>query len=119
VKAASEREFDAAFTGIVQAGAGALLVGGSPVFINRRRQLVTLSVRHALPAVHTSREYPEAGGLMSYGPNLADARAARLASCTRRLVKKASPPPKTASERSRTRFAKAASISRLVPALKT
>src|SRR5262249_34986482 len=58
---------------IVQAGAGALLVGGSPVFINRRRQLVTLSVRHALPAIHTSREYPEAGGLISYGPNLTDA----------------------------------------------
>jgi ABC-type uncharacterized transport system substrate-binding protein len=73
VKAVSEREFDAAFAMIVQAGAGALLIGGSPVFINRRRQLVTLSVRHALPAIHTLREFPEAGGLMSYGPSLTNA----------------------------------------------
>jgi putative tryptophan/tyrosine transport system substrate-binding protein len=74
VKVASEREFDAAFAMIVQAGAGALLIGGSPIFINqRRRQLVTLSVRHALPAIHTLREFPEAGGLMSYGPSLTNA----------------------------------------------
>jgi len=73
VKASSEREFNAAFATIVQAGAGALLVGGSPVFINRRRQLVALVARHALPASYTTREYPEAGGLMSYGPSLTDA----------------------------------------------
>ena len=34
---------------------------------------MTLSVRHALPAVYTTREYSEAGGLMSYGPSLTDA----------------------------------------------
>ena len=73
VKAESEREFDAAFATIVQAGAGALLIGGSPVFISRRRQLVTLSIRHALPAIYTTREFPEVGGLMSYGPSLSDA----------------------------------------------
>ena len=58
---------------MVQSRASALLIGGSPVFISRRRQLVTLSVRHALPAVYTTREYSEAGGLMSYGPSLTDA----------------------------------------------
>jgi putative tryptophan/tyrosine transport system substrate-binding protein len=73
VKVLSEREFDAAFAMMVQAGAGALLIGGSPVFINRRRQLVTLSVRHALPAIHTLREFPEVGGLMCYGPSLTNA----------------------------------------------
>ena len=73
VKVVSEREFDAVFAMIVQGGAGALLIGGSPVFINRRRQLGTLSVRHALPAIHTLREFPEAGGLMSYGPSLTNA----------------------------------------------
>ena len=72
-KASSEHEFDAAFATIVQAGAGALLVGGSPVFLNRRRQLVAHVARHALPASYTTREYPEVGGLMSYGPSLADA----------------------------------------------
>ena len=50
VKAAGEAEFNAAFATIVQAGAGALLVRGGPVFLNRRRLLVTLANRYALPA---------------------------------------------------------------------
>ena len=73
VKAASEREFNAAFATIVQAGAGALLVGGGPLFVGQRRQLVALAGRHALPAIYVTREYPEAGGLMSYGPSQPDA----------------------------------------------
>ena len=73
VKAAGEAEFTAAFATIVQAGAGALLVRGGPVFLNRRRLLVTLANRHALPASYVTREYPEVGGLMSYGPSQTDA----------------------------------------------
>ena len=73
VKAASEREFNAAFATIVQAGAGALLVGGGPFFNNQRRQLVALAARHALPANYVNREYVEAGGLMSYGASQTDA----------------------------------------------
>jgi putative ABC transport system substrate-binding protein len=72
-KATSDREFKGILAMIVQAGAGALLVGGSPVFVNHRRQLVALSVRHALPASFPTRDYPDAGGLMSYGPSIADA----------------------------------------------
>jgi putative ABC transport system substrate-binding protein len=73
VKAASEHEFNAAFTTMVQAGASALLVGGGPVFNNQRRQLVALAARHALPAIYVSREHAEAGGLMSYGASQTDA----------------------------------------------
>ena len=73
VKAASEREFNAAFATIVQAGAGALLVLGGPFFLGQRRQLVALATRHVLPACYVSREYPEVGGLMSYGPSQTDA----------------------------------------------
>jgi ABC-type uncharacterized transport system substrate-binding protein len=73
VKAASQREFKAAFATIVQAGAGALFVRGGPLYLTERRQLVALAARHALPASYVSREYPEAGGLMSYGPSLTDA----------------------------------------------
>jgi putative tryptophan/tyrosine transport system substrate-binding protein len=72
-KAASEREFNAAFSTIVQAGAGALLVGGGPFFLGQRRQLVALAARYALPASYVTRQYPEAGGLMSYGPSQTDA----------------------------------------------
>ena len=73
VKATSEREFNAAFASIVQVGAGALLVGGGPFFLSQRRQLVALASRHALPAIYLSRDYLEAGGLMSYGASQADA----------------------------------------------
>ena len=73
VKVTGEHELKAAFATIMQAGAGALLVGGSSLFINQRRQLVALTVRHALPTTFPTRDYPEAGGLMSYGPSIADA----------------------------------------------
>jgi putative ABC transport system substrate-binding protein len=73
VKAANERELNAAFATIVQAGAGALLVGGGPFFNSQRRQLVALAARHALPASYTRRDYAEAGGLMSYAASQTDA----------------------------------------------
>jgi len=73
VKAANEREFNAAFATIVQAGAGALLIGGGPFFNNRRRQLVALAGRHSLPASYVNREFVEAGGLMSYGSSQTEA----------------------------------------------
>jgi putative tryptophan/tyrosine transport system substrate-binding protein len=43
-----------------------------PLFVTRRVQLVTLAARHAVPAMYFRREFAEAGGLMSYGSNLAD-----------------------------------------------
>jgi putative ABC transport system substrate-binding protein len=73
VKAVAEHELDAAFGTIVQARAGALLVGGGPLFLGQRRRLVDLAARHGLPASYVTREYPEAGGLMSYGPSLTEA----------------------------------------------
>jgi putative tryptophan/tyrosine transport system substrate-binding protein len=73
VKAASEGELNAAFTTVVQGGARALLVRGSPLFNTRRRQLVALATRHALLASYASRDYPEVGGLMSYGASISDA----------------------------------------------
>jgi putative ABC transport system substrate-binding protein len=73
MKAASERELDAAFSAIVQAGAGALVVGGGPFFTSQRRRLVALAAQHAIPAIYDSREHVEAGGLMSYGTSLTTA----------------------------------------------
>jgi putative tryptophan/tyrosine transport system substrate-binding protein len=63
VKATSEREFNAAFSTIVQAGAGALLVGGGPFFLSQRRQLVALAARYALPASYVTRQY----ALLAFG----------------------------------------------------
>ncbi len=73
VKAGTEREFSAAFTTIVQAGAGALLVGAGAFYDSRRRQLAVLAARYALPASFPTRAFVEAGGLMSYGTSDTDA----------------------------------------------
>jgi putative ABC transport system substrate-binding protein len=44
-----------------------------PFFLGRRDQIVALAARHALPAIYYLRDYPAAGGLMSYGTSLSDA----------------------------------------------
>ena len=72
LKAGIETEIDSAFASLNQLGAGALLVGADPLFANRREQLVALSASHAVPAISESREFAEAGGLISYGPSIID-----------------------------------------------
>ena len=73
VSAGNERELDAVFTRIVQVGAGALLVIGSPFFTSKSRTLVALSARHAIPAIYDLRDYVTAGGLISYSSSFTDA----------------------------------------------
>jgi putative ABC transport system substrate-binding protein len=52
VRANAESDFNAAFSTVVQQRSGALLVGASPFFNNRREQLVVLAARHALPTIY-------------------------------------------------------------------
>ena len=73
VKATSSGEINAAFATLVQAGVGALLVGGSAFVTSQRHRLVVLSARHAIPTSYPEREFAVAGGLMSYGPSQTDA----------------------------------------------
>jgi hypothetical protein len=68
----SKREFDATFTRIVQAGAGALVVIGSPFFTSNSQTLVALSARHAIPTIYDLRDYVAAGGLISYSASFTD-----------------------------------------------
>ena len=70
--ASTNREIDMAFATLVQKRADALLVTPDTFFINRRVQLVTLAARDRVPAIYWQREFAEAGGLMSYGPNFLD-----------------------------------------------
>jgi ABC-type uncharacterized transport system substrate-binding protein len=73
LNAQSVGEIDAAFATIVQSRAGALLIGNSILFNNRRRQLAALAARHGLPAIGGIREFVLVGGLMSYGASDTDA----------------------------------------------
>jgi putative ABC transport system substrate-binding protein len=70
LKAASERDLDAAFATLSQQHIDALVVGGDPLFNNRRDQIVALAARHAVPAIYEWREFAVAGGLMSYGSSI-------------------------------------------------
>ena len=71
--AATSGEIDAAFATMARERPDALYVVGGSLFNSRRLQLGMLSARHALPAAFPSRDYPESGGLMSYGANVRDA----------------------------------------------
>ena len=72
VEARGPADFDRAFSDMTRARAGALTVLPSTMFLSERRRLVDLAAKNRLPAVYPSREFVDAGGLMSYGPNLAD-----------------------------------------------
>jgi ABC-type uncharacterized transport system substrate-binding protein len=73
LKGSTESEIDAAFATLVQLQGGALVVGTDPFFVSRREQLVELAARHAVPAIYELREFPAAGGPISYGLSLAAA----------------------------------------------
>ena len=78
-RASDRSEIEAAFATLVRNRSDALVVGADSFFFGRRLQLATLATRHAIPAIYNAREFPEAGGLMSYGPDIRDnyRRAAR------------------------------------------
>jgi putative ABC transport system substrate-binding protein len=72
-KAATDSEIDAAFASSVEQHADALLIPTNPYFVSRIRKIVGLAARHGLPAMYNRREFTAAGGLISYGPNDAEA----------------------------------------------
>lgn len=71
VKASSDSEIEPAFATLSQLQVGALVVVSDPLFSGRRGQLVALVARHAIPTVYGGRDYVVAGGLLSYGSDLA------------------------------------------------
>ena len=73
VSAGTPTEIDAAFAGLAAHGIGALLVGNDPYFVTRAEQFAALGARHKIPAIYSDRSYVDSGGLMSYGPSLAEA----------------------------------------------
>ena len=73
LQAGTERDIDTAFARLIDMGGAALLVAPNSLFVTQANQLVALAARHTIPTLYWRREFVEAGGLMSYGSNLADA----------------------------------------------
>jgi putative tryptophan/tyrosine transport system substrate-binding protein len=72
LKASSERELDAAFLSLAQLRAEGLVVAVGGLFTTHAEQLAKLTMRHAMPAIYKGREFAAAGGLLSYGSDLAE-----------------------------------------------
>jgi putative ABC transport system substrate-binding protein len=72
VEARGPEDFDRAFSDMTRARAGAVTVQSTNIFLLERRRLVELAAKNRLPAMYLAREFVDAGGLMSYGPNVAD-----------------------------------------------
>ena len=73
VGASTDAEIDSAFSLLVQKRVAGLVVENDPFFDSRRERLIQLTAERSMPAIYHIREYPAAGGLMSYGANLVDA----------------------------------------------
>lgn len=73
VKAGTSDDLNKAFTTIIEQRGRALVVQTDPFFLGQRDQIVALSAHHSVPTIYYLRDYPAAGGLMSYGTSLSDA----------------------------------------------
>jgi putative ABC transport system substrate-binding protein len=88
--ASADAELEKAFSLLIEGGAKALIVGNDPFFDTVRERLIALAAQHAIPAIYHIREFPAAGGLMSYGASLAGAYQ-QLGIQTGRVLKGANP----------------------------
>ena len=88
--ATSESDFEPVFDALTRQRVDALIVGSDPFFNTRRDRLVALAARHKVIAIYEFREFAAAGGLMSYGANLADGYR-QIGAYTGRILKGAKP----------------------------
>jgi putative tryptophan/tyrosine transport system substrate-binding protein len=73
LKASNDAEINAAFDRPIQSGAVALMVEADPFFVARRDTIISFAAQRGMPAIYPLREFPDSGGLMSYGTNLVEA----------------------------------------------
>jgi putative tryptophan/tyrosine transport system substrate-binding protein len=71
LNASAESQIDTAFATVAEQRA-TLIIGTDPFLLGQRDQIVRLAERHVVPAIYFSREFVDAGGLMSYGPSIAN-----------------------------------------------
>lgn len=89
-EARQSQEIDPAFTAMAAERPEALLVMNDPMFWVQRRRIVDLAAKYRLPGIFQSREFAEAGGLLSYAPSFADIYR-RLATYVDKILKGAKP----------------------------
>ena len=68
----SPGDFDKAFADAMRAGAGALVIMQSPLFVTSQKRLAELAAKHRLPSIFHLTEFVDAGGLAAYGPDRSD-----------------------------------------------
>jgi putative ABC transport system substrate-binding protein len=90
VQARGPEDFDRAFSDMTKARADAVTVQSTNIFFIERRRLADLAAKHRLPAIFLVREFVDAGGLMSYGANVADLHR-RAATYVDKILKGAKP----------------------------
>ena len=90
LQASSERDFDTVFATLPQLRAAGLVFASDTLFGTHGEQLAALAVRHAVPAIHQSRDFTTAGGLMSYGGSFAESHR-QAGVYTGRIIKGAKP----------------------------
>ena len=73
LRASTEHDINAAFASLIEQHMGALFISTDAFFSSQRDQLAALALRHKVPTIYASRQYAEAGGLISYAPSQADA----------------------------------------------
>ena len=90
LEARNPQEIEGAFAAMIRERAGALLILSDAIFFTQRRQIAELAAKGRLPSIIGTRDYPDAGGLMAYGPNFLDLER-RAATFVDRILKGAKP----------------------------
>jgi putative ABC transport system substrate-binding protein len=90
VEVRTAQEIEDTFPAMVVANAGAVIVATDALLVQHFRKIAELAVKNRLPSVSQIREFVEAGGLMSYGPNLAE-QFRRAATYVDKILKGAKP----------------------------
>jgi putative ABC transport system substrate-binding protein len=72
LNASTELEVDTVFAKLAELRVGGLIISADSFFNSRAQHFAALTVKHAVPAVHTVREFAASGGLISYGGNIRD-----------------------------------------------
>jgi putative tryptophan/tyrosine transport system substrate-binding protein len=90
MEANTVKDLEAGFAVMVRERAEALVILGDGFFVQNFQHIAALAIKHRLPSTYSGREYPEAGGLISYGPNFSD-NYRRVAHYVDRILKGAKP----------------------------